>query len=131
MTNNISDFGYLLTGARTADGVLLIPNATVKVYGSDGELISEQKTNIDGYTSEIEISTPPLEYSLSPRYEKPFANVRITVEKEGFLPAEYLNVPVFPNVVTIQQTNLQPSPNIYGISSDRQEITNEMGGEVL
>lgn len=101
--------GYLLVSARTADGVLLVPNATVRVYDSAGELLYDGKTNLDGYTEEIEVVTPPKENSLSFGKANPYATVSITVEKEGYYDAAYWNVPIFPYVVTIQQTNLQPS----------------------
>ena len=107
--------GYLLVSARTADGVLLVPGALVRVYDSAGELLYEGPTNIDGYTEEIEVVTPPKENSLSFGKDNPFATVSILVEKEGYYDARYLNVPVFPYVVTIQQTNLQPS--LTGVSA--------------
>lgn len=106
---NDTTIGYLLVSARTADGVLLIPNATVRVYDSEGNAIYEGLTNIDGYTEEIEVATPPKENSLSFGKENPYATVSIIVEKEGFYDARYRAVPVFPYVVTIQQTNLQPT----------------------
>ena len=65
--------GYLLVSTRTADGLLIVPYADVRVYDSDGELIFEGQTNRDGYTSEIEVATPPVAESLSPIYEKPYA----------------------------------------------------------
>ena len=106
---NDTTVGYLLVSVRTADGVLLVPNATVRVYDSTGVLLYDGKTNLDGYTEEIEVITPPKENSLSFGKANPYATVSITVEKEGFYDAAYWSVPVFPYVVTIQQTNLQPS----------------------
>ena len=101
--------GYLLVSVRTADGVLLVPNAAVRVFDSEGELLYDGKTNLDGYTEEIEVVTPPRENSLSYGRENPYATVSIEVEKDGFYGAFYPDVPIFPHVVTIQQTNLQPS----------------------
>ena len=107
---NNTTVGYLLISVRTADGVLLIPNARVRVYDSDGALLFEGKTTLDGYTEEIEVVTPPKENSLSFGKDNPYATVSITVEKEGYFDMAYWNVPIFPHVVTIQQTNLQPMP---------------------
>lgn len=106
---NDTTVGYLLVSTRTADGVLLVPNATVRVYDSEGALLYEGKTNLDGYTEEIEVVTPPKENSLSFGKANPYATVAVTVEKEGFYDAVYRSIPIFPYVVTIQQTNLQPS----------------------
>lgn len=104
------DKGYLLVSTRTADGVLLIPYANVRVYDEEGNLLAEEQTNQDGYTSEIVLSAPPPSNSLSPGQENPYRVVTIKVDKEGFYPMEYRNAPIFPNIVTIQQTNLQPIP---------------------
>ena len=101
--------GYLLVSVRTADGVLLIPGALVRVYDSEGMLLYDGVTNQDGYTEEIEVITPPKENSLAFGRDNPYTTVSIFVEKEGFYDARYLNVQIFPYVVTIQQTNLQPS----------------------
>lgn len=106
---NDTTVGYLLVSVRTADGVLLVSNATVRVYDDAGRLLYDGKTNLDGYTEEIEVATPPRENSLSFGKTNPYATVSVTVEKEGYYDAAYWSVPIFPNVVTIQQTNLQPS----------------------
>lgn len=128
----MTDSGYLLVSVRTADGVLLIPGATVRVYNDAGDLISEQITNRDGYTTEIQVPTPPLSYSLSPNPSgKPYAEVSIFIEKEGFNLAEYVNAPVFPNVVTIQQTNLQATPEYIGTPMNNVDITDESGAQTL
>ncbi len=104
------DRGYLIVNSRTADGVLLIPNVTVRVYDEEGNLLAETVTNQDGYTKEISLEAPPPSNSLSPGQENPYRVVTIQVEKEGFYPMEYRNAPIFPNIVTIQQTNLQAIP---------------------
>ncbi len=117
---NDTTIGYLLVSVRTADGVLLVPNAAVRVYDSEGGLLYDGKTNLDGYTEEIEVVTPPKENSLSFGKENPYATVSITVEKEGYYDAAYWNVPIFPYVVTIQQTNLQAS--LSGVAAPRSMV---------
>lgn len=129
MTEQQDNLGYLLVSTRTADGVLLIPGAVVRVYDSDGTLLEEQITNRDGYTNEIALSAPPLANSLTPNQANPYRVVTITVNKEGFYPMTYTNAPIFPNIVTIQQTNLQPIP--VGVSAPRDTestVDDSMGG---
>ena len=123
--------GYLLVSTRTADGLLLVPYADVRVYNEAGDLIFEGKTNRDAYTSEIEVETPPLDSSLSPGKGKPFAEVSIFVEKDGFYGAQYIGVPVFPNVISVQQTNLQAVPNMVPIPPFFDSVVNESGGNGL
>ena len=119
--------GYLLVSTRTADGLLLVPYADVKVYDEEGALIFEGKTNRDAYTEEIEVFTPPLAQSLTPGGERPFAEVSIFVEKEGFYGAQYLGVPIFPNVISVQGTNLQAIPTSVPIVPFFDSVINESG----
>ena len=119
--------GYLLVGTRTADGILLVPYADVKVYDDDGNIIFEGITDRDGYTEEIEVVTPPLANSLSPNMPKGYAEVSIFVEKEGYYDAEYLSVPIFPNVITIQKTNLQALPDAVPVPPYFDSVVNEGG----
>ena len=123
--------GYLLVSTRTADGLLLVPNADVRVYNDAGELIFEGKTNRDGYTSEIEVATPAAAESLTPGAEKPYAEVSIFVEKEGFYGAQYIGVPVFDNVISVQGTNLQAIPNVVPIPPYFDSVVNESGASRL
>jgi len=125
MTQN--SVGYLLVSTRTADGVLLIPGARVRVFDSEGELLFDGLTNRDGYTSEIEVETPPKENSLAFGRENPFTTVSILVEKDGFYDARYPDVEIFPFVVTIQQTNLQPSLAESGVRVTALKLGEEHG----
>ena len=125
------NIGYLLVSARTADGILLVPFADVRVYDSEGDLIFEGQTNRDGYTSEIEVATPSATESLSPGLEKPYAEVSIFVEKDGFYGSQYIGVPVFENVISVQQTNLQAIPNVVPIPPYFDSVVNESGATRL
>jgi len=127
----MENIGYLLVSTRTADGLLLVPYADVRVYNDAGELIFEGKTNRDGYTSEIEVATPAAAESLTPGAEKPYAEVSIFVEKEGFYGAQYIGVPVFDNVISVQGTNLQAIPNVVPIPPYFDSVVNESGASRL
>ena len=127
----MENIGYLLVSARTANGLLLVPNADVRVYNDAGELIYEGKTNRDGYTSEIEVATPAAAESLTPGAEKPYAEVSIVVEKEGVYGSQYIGVPVFENVISVQGTNLPASPNVVPIPPYFDSVVNESGASRL
>ena len=127
----MENIGYLLVSTRTADGLLLVPFADVRVYDSEGDLIFEGRTNRDGYTSEIAVGTPAAAESLTPGAEKPYAEVSVFVEKEGFYGAQYIGVLVFENVISVQQTNLQAIPNIVPIPPYFDSVVNESGASRL
>lgn len=121
------NIGYLLVSTRTADGLLLVPYADVRVYDSEGDLIFEGQTNRDGYTSEIAVATPAASASLTPGADKPYAEVSIFVEKEGFYGSQYIGVPVFDNVLSVQQTSLQAIPDVLPIPPYFDSVVNESG----
>ena len=127
----MENIGYLLVSTRTADGLLLVPYADVRVYNDAGELIFEGLTDRDGYTSEIRVETPAAAKSLSPGAEKPYAEVSVFVEKEGFYGAQYIGVPVFENVISVQGTNLQAIPNVVPIPPYFDSVVNESGASRL
>ena len=127
----MENFGYLLVSTRTADGLLLVPYADVRVYDDAGNLIFEGQTNRDGYTSEIEVATPSASESLTPGAEKPYAEVSVFVEKEGFYGGQYIGVPVFENVISVQQTNLQAVPKVVPIPPYFDSVVNESGASRL
>lgn len=127
----MENIGYLLVSARTADGLLLVPYADVRVYDSEGNLIFEGQTNRDGYTSEIRVATPAAAESLSPGAQNPYAEVSVFVEKEGFYGAQYIGVPVFENVISVQQTNLQAIPSVVPIPPYFDSVVNESGASRL
>ena len=127
----MENIGYLLVSTRTADGLLLVPYADVRVYDSEGDLIFVGLTDRDGYTTEIRVATPAAAMSLTPGAEKPYAEVSVFVEKEGFYGAQYIGVPVFDNVISVQQTNLQAIPNVVPIPPYFDSVVNESGASRL
>ena len=100
--------GSLIVQVTMANGAVPIPGATVTISESDGEVKTVQTTDISGRTPGFELSTPSLALSQSPGGAAPYTTYNIRIEKPGFYTREFLNVAVFPGIVSIQGVALEP-----------------------
>ncbi|GKX67761.1 peptidoglycan-binding protein [Inconstantimicrobium mannanitabidum] len=83
---------------------------TVSNTTADGSTTGEKTyaltTNSAGLTNDIELDTPPIEYSQNPSDQKPYSLCNITVEREGFSPIKINGCQVYPNSTAYQVCNL-------------------------
>ena len=70
-------------------------------------LITDQNGIIDG----ILLPAPDREMSQQPSDEQPFATYNIRAEHPGYIKENYINIPIFANVKSIQPINLKPIVN--------------------
>lgn len=106
--------GFLRVIVRTAGGALPVADATVDIYGSDGEngntgLLYSLRTGIDGLTPPVELPAPPRSESLTPGTKTPFARYNIEVRKEGYNRVTNIGAPVFDGIVSAQPVLLIPT----------------------
>ena len=116
---NYSSSGSLIVSVYSARGAIPIPDALVTIRGSDKDssgVISVLISDQSGNTPKITLPAPPAAESESPGNEKPFATYNIEVDKEGFYPRQFLNVPVFSGITSIQPVNLIPLSEYSGES---------------
>lgn len=112
MNDSQLSVGYLIVNAVTADGLIPVEDAMITVSITDEKdttLYRVARTDRSGRTGKIPIITPNISLSLSPSDTRPYTSVVIEGEKEGFYSNEYVNVPIFPGVVTLQQVVFIPS----------------------
>lgn len=100
--------GSLIVQVTMANGAIPIPGATVTISTSDGSVKTVQTTDISGRTPGFDLSTPSLTLSQSPGGAVPYTTYNIRIEKPGFYTQEFLNVAVFPGIVSIQGAALEP-----------------------
>ncbi len=116
MTQPNTGIGHLMINARTANGALPVPGVmiTVTSTGENPEILGVLTTTESGNTATLDIATPPKSASLSPGYQgNPYATVLIEADKSGFYSGQYISVPVFPDVLTVQPVNLLPLPDYF------------------
>ena len=84
----------------TADGTRPAENALVKISytGESGQTIEEVRTDSSGQIPVLDVKTPPLEYSMEPSEQQPYAEYTVQVEAEGFENSEIAGIQVLPSV---------------------------------
>ncbi len=114
-----SSSGALVISVFSAGGAIPINDALVTVRSSDKEssgVLAVMVTDNSGKTQKIMLPTPPASESESPGINKPYATYNVDVDKAGFFPASFINVPVFAGTTSIQPVNLIPLTEYSGDS---------------
>ncbi|WP_448782990.1 peptidoglycan-binding protein [Blautia sp.] len=85
-----------------------IENARVRISytGAPDSVIEEVVTDSSGRTPVIELKTPPLEYSMEPVEQQPYAEYTVQIDAEGFEPKEVAGSEVLPDVLSRQPATL-------------------------
>ena len=85
-----------------------VENARVRISytGAPDSVIEEVVTDSSGRTPVIELKTPPLEYSMEPVEQQPYAEYTVQIEAEGFEPKEVAGSEVLPDVLSRQPATL-------------------------
>jgi hypothetical protein len=111
--------GYLSVGVSTAQGAIPLEDAAVNIRGgaaANSGILSSLRTDRDGRTPTVALTTPALSLSATPSDLPPYSVYHIDVFKEGYLPLFFHNVPVFPSVISIQPAVMVPAADapVYG-----------------
>ena len=107
------DEGGLKVTVITADGTRPVENALVRISytGESGQTIEEVRTDSSGQTPVLEVKTPPLEYSMEPSEQQPYAEYTVQVEAEGFEDSEVAGTQVLPGVLAQQTVSVNFQAN--------------------
>ena len=110
LQNDTPDEGGLQINVETPSGRLPIENARVAVSytGEPESTIEEVKTNSSGQTERLELRTPPLEYSMEPSEQQPYAEYTIQVTANGFIPVNVSGIQVLSGETSVQRVRLVP-----------------------
>lgn len=109
MLDENTDRGTLKVSLLTT-GNLPIAGATVSVSvtGSPENTMEQVTTNVDGQTEEIELSTPPVEYSLDEtNIIQPYAEYTIHAEAEGYEPIDISGIQVLSGTEALQNVTME------------------------
>ena len=103
--------GFLKVETLKAQMAMPVSGAKVTVIkkvGDKKEAVAELTTNQDGSTKPIELETVNCELSLAPNDSQPYASYDVKVEHPGYQTKYFVNVPVFPDIVSIQSVEMMP-----------------------
>ena len=108
------DQGNLQVQVASAVGAIPVENARVSIsYSGDPEgTIEEFTTDEAGRSENVELATPPLEYSMEPDQPQPYAEYTVHVEAVGFQSVDVSGVEVFSGEQAIQNIRLVPIENV-------------------
>ncbi len=103
------DRGRLQVTVVTEDGARPVENALVKISytGVPDSVQEEVRTDSSGQTPVLELQAPPLEYSMEPSEEQPYAEYTVQIQAEGYEPEEIAGTEVLPDTLALQPVRLR------------------------
>lgn len=110
LQNDTTDEGGLQINVEIPSGRLPIENAevTVSYTGEPDSTLEKVTTNSSGQTGRLMLRTPPLEYSMEPSEQQPYAEYTIQVTAKGFIPVNISGIQVFSGETAVQRVRLVP-----------------------
>lgn len=108
----IDDTGQLQVNVTSEENAAPIANAQVRLSytGIPNSLLETLTTNSSGQTDTVNLSAPPLEYSLNPEIEEqPYSEYTILVEAPGYEPVSVAGTEILSTVKAIQNIRLRPA----------------------
>ena len=127
------NIGYFKVNVSTADSALPIQGArvTVSSIDTDGnmQVLGVMTTDRAGVTRLMELPTPALRESFdadADSAQRAYFYYQVEVDADGYYPERFVNVALFPGVVTIQNARMIPYPAGYDHSlSGADEIVTD------
>ena len=104
------DKGQLMVQVNSNTGARPISDASEEIsYTGDPEAVIEKiETNEDGQTEDIELAAPPVEYSMSPGENQPYAEYTVKISAPGYEPVTVSGAQILSGVRGIQNVRMQP-----------------------
>ena len=86
-----------------------IPDAKISLTytGNPSQILEEVNTDASGNSQTLTLDTPPLEYSMEPAEQQPYAEYTINVSASGYRPINISAIDVLPEETAIQNVWLQ------------------------
>lgn len=109
--NNLIDHGELQIRVNSSIGALPVENATIEISytGDPNSTIESVKTDRNGVTDTITLDTPPLEYSMSPSENQPYAEYTFRVSAPDFETITIAGAELMSGVKAIQDVSIAPT----------------------
>lgn len=111
MQQNYTDRGTLQVNVVTALQNRPVAGArvTISYTGEPESPLEELTTDQSGHTPDLELATPPLEYSLEPSEEQPYSEYTIRVDAPGYEPAEVSGSEMLSGQRSVQRVSMVPA----------------------
>lgn len=108
--NNQIDLGQLMVQVNSNFTAGPVPDATIEIsYTGDPESVIERvDTDENGQTDDVELSAPPLEYSMAPGENQPYAEYTIHVTAPDYEPVTVAGAQIMAGTRGIQNISMNP-----------------------
>ncbi len=107
--NLTGDKGYLYVDVVSGENNYPIPGARVFIISQEtGRVMQELTTDTSGQTETVDLSAPPVEYSLEPSSERPYSEYNIRIEAEGFEPVTVEGTEILSGTTSVQPVRMRP-----------------------
>lgn len=103
--------GGLQINVTSDIGLIPIQNAVVSITytGTPEDVVERLETDSSGQAQEVQLSAPPVSYSLTPESPMPYSEYNVTVEAPGYEPVMVSGVEVLPDVTAVQNIRMTPT----------------------
>ncbi|MFQ9715521.1 MAG: peptidoglycan-binding protein [Blautia sp.] len=111
MQENQVDKGRLQVVVQSAIGSRPIERAEVSIFytGEPDRQLEKIQTDRSGNSPTLELSAPPVEYSLEPGEYQPYSEYTLHVEAPGFEPVDINGTEILSGVTALQPVKMQPT----------------------
>lgn len=108
--------GGLQINVTSDIGFIPIQNAVISIAytGTPETALETLETDSSGQAREVQLSAPPLSYSLTPESPMPYSEYNVTVEAPGYEPVMVSGVEVLPDVTAVQNIKMTPLETSQG-----------------
>ncbi len=106
-----TDIGYLQVNVTAQSNSYPIENAKIQIRDTNepDTIIEEINTGANGESEVISLNTPPLEYSLEPESNMPYAKYDIRIIAEGYESVDIAGAEILSGETALQNTSLLPA----------------------
>lgn len=111
--DNMPDIGTLQVNVLSGNNYIPITNATVTIRNTNPQnqtVLEQLTTDSSGQTETVSLPSPPLEYSLTPESNMPYAEYDVSVSAPGYETTVITGTQLLPDVKAIQDIRLVPLP---------------------
>lgn len=120
--------GFLIVNVVSANEALPIKDARVLIKGNDVQNQNESYeliTDESGLTEVLKLPTPPKEMSLTPGNKAGYSSYNIYVDVPDYYPREFIHIPIFDGVTSLQRINLVAKTPYQSDNFDPNRVTTE------
>lgn len=113
MDQNNENNGSLSISVTDENGYLPLKNATIEIAntGAPNNTIETIRTNENGQTPTVMLPAPPFSYSMEPSDNQPYSEYNLKINANGYEPALFSGIQIFPNETGLQAISLKKTTN--------------------